>query len=238
MQDDIIGALTQEIKEEVIERYLYDRRLVEEQIKYVDELVEQVKQLREDCFSRFVSIYDSLLAPEFVGKFAQALGMENAPFGEQYDQNPGDLGRSCRIKVRGVTPRAKFKRLLSEQYLELYTLNGQYKEAYEDLYHECKAVNYNLKKFQKNYDLLTILNFLRDMDVEFVERKRWLGDNFSPDEMASIEASLSFKLIRMERFKLDPPLILPEPKTISKKLNALADCVYGQCGERVKKLIQ
>jgi hypothetical protein len=238
MQDDIIGALTQEIKEEVIERYLYDRRLIEEQIKYVDELAEQVTKLKEGCASRFVSIYQLLVREEFITNLAQALGLRDVPFKEHYDRGPNDSGRQCWVKVRGFTPRAKFKKLLSELYRQLYESNNKYAEAYEDLQEECTAVNYNLKKFQNNYDLLTILNFLKDMDVEFVERKRWLGDNFSPEEMASIEANLSFKPIRMEQFKLDPPPILPEPKTISKQLNALANCVYGQCADRVKKLIQ
>jgi hypothetical protein len=238
MQDDIIGALTQEIKEEVIERYLHDRRLIEEQMKYVNELAEQVRKLNQECFCYFLSICDSLGEPEFVSEFSGVLGLKESPFGKQFDQSPDGFARSCEVKVRGLTPRAKFKKLLSEMYLGFYALNSQYKEAYEDFQEECKAVNYNLKKFQNNYDLLTILNFLKDMDVEFVERKRWLGDNFSPDEMASVEDNLSFKPIRVERFKLDPPPILPEPKTISKKLNALADCVYGQCADRVKKLIQ
>ena len=237
MQDDIIGALTQEIKEEVIERYLYDRRLIEEQINYANELAEQVKQLQAGCSSRFISICDSLVGPDFVAKFVEALGLKNPPFRGWPNQNPIDPGCQCRVKVRGLTPRAKFKKLLSELYRGLCESNSQYTEAYEDLKEECKAVNYNLKKFQGNYDLLTILKFLKDMDVEFAERKRWLGDNFSPAEMASVEKSLSFKPIRMERFKLDPPPNLPEAKTIQKQLNALADCVYGQCADRIKKMI-
>ena len=235
MQDDIIGALTHEIKEEVIERYLYDRRLVEEQINYVNELAEQVAELKEGCSSHFVSICDSLVEPEYVAQFAEALGLKNPLFREWHNQNPTDHGRQCRVKVRGLTLRAKFKKLLSELYRRLCTSNSQYTEAYEDLQEECKAVNYNLKKFQNNYDLLTILNFLRDMDVEFVERKRWLGDNFAPAEMAAIEENLSFKPVRMERFKLDSPPILPEPKTIQKQLNSLADAVYEHCGDTIRR---
>ena len=238
MRDDIIGALTQEIKEEVIERYLYDRRLIEEQIKYVNELAEGVRRLQEVCFSYFVAIYELLDEPEFVAQFADLLGLPAAPFWEEYNENPREVRRSCRVKVRGLTLRAKFKKLLSGLYVELYIWNGEYKEAYDDLCAECKAVNHNLKKFQNNHDLLTILNFLKDMDVEALEKKHWLGDNFSPEEMASVEASLSFTPVCMERFKLDPPLTLPEPRTISKQLNALANCVYGQCTDRVKKLIR
>jgi hypothetical protein len=35
MEDDIVAALTHEVKEEIIEKYFYERRLIEEQIKYV-----------------------------------------------------------------------------------------------------------------------------------------------------------------------------------------------------------
>ena len=41
MQDDIIAALTQEVKEEVVENYFHARRLIEEQINYVNELAKQ-----------------------------------------------------------------------------------------------------------------------------------------------------------------------------------------------------
>jgi hypothetical protein len=166
------------------------------------------------------------------------VGLPAAPFWKEYKGSPHELEEACQVKVRGFTPRAKFKKILSQVYLELYKLNGQYKDAYEDLCEECEAVNYNLKKFQDNYDLLTILNFLKDMDVEYLERKHWLGDNFSPEEMASVEASLAFKPVCMERLKVAPPLTLPEPKTISKKLNALANRVYSQCTDRVKTMIR
>jgi hypothetical protein len=82
------------------------------------------------------------------------------------------------------------------------------------------------------------LNFLKDLDVELAEKRHWLSDNFTPKEMASIEARLSFRPIRMEQFKLNPPPSLPEPKIIQRELKALADCVCGQCADRIKKLIQ
>ena len=56
--------------------------------------------------------------------------------------------------------------------------------------------------------------------------------------MASVEKSLSFKPIPMEAFKLMPPLKLPKAETIQRELNALADCVFGECGDRIKSLVQ
>jgi hypothetical protein len=76
------------------------------------------------------------------------------------------------------------------------------------------------------------------LDVEGIERRHFLGDNFTPEEMGSVETSLRFKPIRMEQFELIPPPSLPKLKAIQRQLNALADAVYDQCGDRAKALIK
>jgi hypothetical protein len=238
MQDDIAAALTQEVKEEVIENYLYERRLVEGQINYVKELAEQAAQLQGKLSWRFARVYDLLPEASFLNEFVRLIEVEGAPFMDRFSKVP-EYRKGVRfIKVHGFTDRGRFKKLLSESYRRLLAWNDQYTEAYEDLEQECKAVNDNLKKFEDDYDLLTILNFLRDMDVEGIQRKHFLGDNFTPEEIGSIETSLRFKPIRIEQFKLIPPPSLPKITAIQRQLNALADSVYGQCCDRVKVLIK
>lgn len=238
MQDDIVGALTQEVKEEVIQNYLYDRRLIVEQVNYVNELAEQTAELEEAGCEHLTRIYDALTEPEFIDEFTKTLGLKDPPCWEWFGRDSRNRTHRDLVKVRGLTQRTRFKKLLLESYRSLFSWTGQYKEAYEDLQEECKAVNHNLKKFENEYDLLTLLRFLKDMDVEFIEKKHWLSDNFTPEEMASIETSLSFRPVRMEQFKLNPPPSLPKPNAIQRELNALADCVYGQCAHRIKKLVQ
>ncbi|MBW1741807.1 MAG: hypothetical protein JRJ47_00055 [Deltaproteobacteria bacterium] len=238
MQDDIIGALTQEVKEEVIWRYLYDRKLIEEQINYVNELAEHAAELEGRGTKHFTQICDTLAEPKFINEFTKTVGLQDAPLTAGIDKDRSDSDGLVCVRVRGFTHRARFKRFVIESYSGLYTWNSQYKEAYENLEEECKAVSHNLKKFENNYDLLTLLNFLKDIDLESLEKKQWLGDNFTPAEMGSIEASLAFKPVRMEQFKLQPPPNLPEPKSIQKQLNDLAGYVYGQCSERIKTLVK
>jgi hypothetical protein len=238
MEDDIIGALTQEVKEEVVENYLYQRRLIEEQIKHVNELAEQTGELEEAGCEHLTQIYDALKETEFIDEFTKTLGLKDPPCWEWVGRDSRNRSQTGAIKVRGLTERARFKKLILESYRRLFTWTSQYKEAYVDLEEACKAVNHNLKKFEDDYDLLTLLRFLKDMDFEFVEKKHWLSDNFTPEEMASIESTLSFKPIRMEQFKLSPPPSLPKPNTIKRELNALADCVYGQCGDIIRTLVK
>jgi hypothetical protein len=226
------------VKEEVVENYLYERRLIETQINHVDDVAQHVAELEDRLYKCFARIYDLLSVPKYMNRFIKLIGVKAAPFESRFRED-GDYrkGLQC-IRVRGLTNRAKYKKLFRESYRRLFARNEAYKKAHEDFEEETKAVNRNVKKFENNYDLLTLLNFLKDTDLEFVEKKRWLGDNFTPAEMGSIEASLSFKPIRMEQFKLDPPPNLPEPKSIQKQLNDLAGCVYGQCGERIKTLVK
>ena len=238
MEDDFIAALTQEVKEEVIQNYLYERRLIEEQINYVNELAEHAAQLEEKLYRRFARIYEYFSEPEFVNQFAQLIGMKEALFEARFRKDPNFRKGLRFIKVHGLTYRAKFKKLFIESYRRLLNWKSDYKEAYENLAEESRAVNKNLKKFEQDYDLLTILNFLKNMDVEGIERKHFLGDGFTPEETASVEDALRFKPIRMERFNLIVPPHLPEPNTIQKELGALADRVYDRSSDRMKALIR
>jgi hypothetical protein len=235
--DDFISALTQEVKEDVIRNYLYERRLIEEQVNYVNELLEHARLLQERLYQRFARIYDLLREPEFVSQFAALLGLEKVPFG---DRAAGDTSyrKNLRfIKVRGITDRVRFKKLLAESYQRLISWNNQYLKAYKALQKECEAVNDNLGKFENNFDLLGIIRFLKEIDVEGIERKHFLGENFTPEEMGSIEKSLSFKSLHMNTFQLLEPLKLPPLKAVEKSLNALADCIYGQFRNDIKRLI-
>jgi hypothetical protein len=130
VQDDIIAALTQEVKEEVVENYFHERRLIEEQINYVNELAEQTAELERKCARRFGRIYNSLIEPEFVDEFRQTVGLKDAPFEERLDKDSHDRKHLGQVRVRGLTQRAKFKRLLLESYRRLYTWTSQYKEAW------------------------------------------------------------------------------------------------------------
>ena len=238
MQDDIISALTQEVKEEVIQNYLYERRLMEEQIKYVEELAEHAAQLVDKLYRRFARMYEILSEPGLIDQFVQLIGMKEAVFETRFRKDPNFRKELPFIKVRGVTPQRRFKKLLLESYRRLFDWNKTYEEAYENLEQESRAVNQNLKKFERDHDILTILNFLKDMDIEQIQRKHFLGDNFTPEEMASVETSLRFKPIRMEQFKLIPPPGLLKPDTVKRELGALANRVYDECGNRIRTLMK
>jgi hypothetical protein len=230
--------MTQEVKAEVVNNYLYERRLIEEQISYVKELADHAAQLQEMLFKRFARMYNLFPKPEFINEFVFLLGLKEAPFKDRIADEPEYRKDVLFIKVSGLTDRSKFKKLLLEAYRRLCNWNNKYLEAYRNLLEECKAVNHNLKKFEDNYDLLSILNFLKGMDLEEITKKHFMGDNFAPEEMASIEKTLRFKPVSIKEFNLIPPPDLPELTDVQKQIASLANSVYDQYSNNMKTLIR
>jgi hypothetical protein len=114
----------------------------------------------------------------------------------------------------------------------------EYKQIYENFCQEIKAVNLNIETFHRNFDLLTIIQFLKSMDVIELERKKFLGGNFSPEELTSIDQAMYFKPVRIEKWNPPPPFNLPAHDVIDKKLDQLASDVYARYGWRLKSIVK
>ncbi|MBW2570545.1 MAG: hypothetical protein JRD93_20610 [Deltaproteobacteria bacterium] len=238
MRDDFITALAHEVKEEVIQNYLYERRLIEEQINYLNELADHTIQLQERLYERFARTYDLLCETEFINKFIDSTGLKEAPFKNRMRTESKYKKELRFIKVHGLTDRSRFKKLLMESYRRLCTWNDKYREDYKNLEDECNAVNHNIKKFKANHDLLTILNFLKGMDVVGIEKKHFMGENFTSEEIGAVEKSLHFSSVCLEKFKLIPPPNLPKPEAVHDQLTSLANSIYDHDKNRLSDIIK
>ncbi|MDI6688070.1 MAG: hypothetical protein QME06_07625, partial [Desulfobacterales bacterium] len=130
MQDDFISALTLEVKEEVVQNYLYERRLMEEQIRYAEELAKHASQLQEMLCCRFERMYDLLFETRFINEFVDIIGLKAPPFNDRIGKD-SEYRKSLRsIKVYGLTDKTRFRRLTLEAYQRLVAWNNKYKEAH------------------------------------------------------------------------------------------------------------
>jgi hypothetical protein len=109
---------------------------------------------------------------------------------------------------------------------------------YEELTNELSAVNRNIDSFQKNFDLLLILSFLRNLDIHGIESKKILGDNFTATEMAALDKNLYISPVSMEKLDVPAPLDLPESGSIREILSNLAEEIFQRYGEEVKKILR
>jgi len=237
MHDDLVTSLTRQVKEEVIENYLLERRLIELQIEHLNTQAAEIRSLAWAVGLRLARLSGLMIQPDMLSRLQKLLGIRPTYFWTSCLNVK--FKRTVRlIRVRALTQKAKFRKVVLESYSRLFFWMIQYEERYEELANECSAVNRNIDTFQKNFDLLSILNFLRNLDMREIERKKILGENFTAMEMAELDKNLYISPVSMEKLEASAPLDLPEPGAIRGELSNLAEEIFQHYREEVKKLLR
>ena len=236
IEDDLIGSLTRQVKEEVIENYLTERRLIRLQMEDVENAVKTVKLQAVRVGRRLNRLAHLMIHPDMKHRMLDALQIPQASFWSESAEKK--LSRRIRfIRVNAITDRRKFRKLVLESYKRLFAHVGKYQKNHDALREECEAVNLNIRSFQKNFDLLNILNFLRSLDLQTLERKQILGENFNAEELASVDQKLYIKSLSFVGFSIPPPLQLPPPGAVERVLSDLSEEVYRKYEHQVKTLM-
>ena len=237
MEDDLITSLTRQVKEEVVENYLTERRLLEIQVEELFELADNTKFQASRTGRRLTRLAYLVVKSDMQEELLHLLKIPRDSFwGACITQQ---FSRGVRfIRVRGLTDKAKFRKLFVESYVRLCHRMSEYQKAYDNLKAECQAVNTNIKRFQNNFDLLTIINFLKSLDTVTLERKVFLGENFTASELASIDQKLQVNSISFDMFNVPPPLALPKPERMEELLSDFAVRVYRKFQTDVKRIMR
>ncbi len=237
MEDDLVTSLTRQVKEEVIRNYLLERRLIELQIEHINTQAAEIRRLSREVGLRLARLSSLMIQPDMQSRLQELLGTRSCYFWVAFL----DVKFKRRVRliwVRALTKKAKFRKVVLESYSRLFRWMTQYKEQYQELTNECSAVNRNIDSFQKNFDLLSILNFLRNLDTRGIERKKILGDNFTATEIAELDKNLYINPVSMEKLDVPAPLDLPESGSVRGELSNLAEEIFQRYGEEVKKILR
>ncbi len=237
MEDDLISSLTRQVKEEVVENYLTERSLIELQTEDFQKQAQAAGQMAVKTGRRLSRMAYLMIQPGMVEKLTALLHIHPDSFWSGCLQKRLVQGTRY-IKVRALTDKGKFRKLVLEAYNRLDQWMEKYRKSYENLEAECRAVNSNITKFHNNFDLLALLSFLKSLDTAALERKQFLGENFTAEELASVDKKLYLPLVSFEKLDLPPPLKLPKPEAIEDRLSELANEIYGKYQDNVKRLMQ
>ncbi len=237
MQEDLVTSLTRQVKEEVIKNYLLERRLIELQIDHLNSQAAEIRRLAWTVGLRLARLSSLMIQPDMQSRLQELLGISSYYFWVSC-LNVKFIRKVRLIGVRALTKRAKFRKVILESYSRLFSRMIKYKERYEELANECSAVNRNIDTFQKNFDLLSILNFVRNLDMGVIEKKRILGDNFTAMEMAELDKNLYISPVSMEKLNAPAPLDLPDAGSIRVELSNLAEEIFQRYGDEVQKLLR
>jgi hypothetical protein len=237
MDDDLISSLTRQIREDVIQNYLTERRLIRLQMEDIAEQAEGMKSQARRTGRRLNRLVHLMIHPEMVTQLHALLSVPQPSF--WHDCSRKSFARGVRfIRVWALTDRGKFRKLVSEAYHRLYRRMERYREAYEELSGQCRAVNSNIKHFQQNFDVLSMLSFLKSLDTSALERKHFLGENFTAEELASVDQTLYIKTMNFEDLQVPAPLTLPKPETVEFPMGELANEVYRKYQKHVQHLLE
>jgi hypothetical protein len=236
MHEDLITGLTRQVKEEVIENYLTERHLVGLQLEEFEQKTAETLLRAEKTGKRLSRMAFLVVHPEMQTKLSSLLHIQPDSFWGECMKK--EFARGVRIiRVKALTDKSKYRKLLVEAYCRLCQWMEKYRKAYEELLSECRAVNLNINAFQKNFDVLALLAFLRNLDTMELERKHFLGDNFTADELSSIDQKLYIKQINFESLQMPAPLDLPKAERIEPALADLAAEVYRRHQQNIKGLM-
>jgi hypothetical protein len=237
MDEDLISSLTRQIREDIIQNYLTERRLIRLQIEDIEKQVAVMRTRAYRTGRRLNRLVHLMIHPEMVKKLYVLLKVPQPSFWNDCSQKK--LARGVRfIRVRALTDKAKFRKLVIESYSRLYRWMERYGETYEELSGQCRAVNSNIKHFQQNFDVLMMLSFLKSLDTGTLERKQFLGENFTAEEMASVDLKLYIGPIKFEDFEIPVPLSLPKPESVEFPMAELASQVYQKYQKYVQSLLE
>jgi hypothetical protein len=236
LQDDLVLSLTRQVREEVVENYLLERRIIDLQVEQLDMQAAETRRQAWTTRLRLARLSSLMIKSDIQVRLLQILGIDACSFWvEGLDEK--FKGRVRPIWTRALTQRAKFRKVLLESYSRLCLWMNRYIGHYGNLDNECSAVNRNIGSFNKNFDLLSILSFLRGLDTSAIERKNIMGDNFTPKEMAELDKNLYIGPVTLQKLNVPPPLHLPEADSIRGELSNLAEEIFVLHQEEAKKVL-
>ncbi|MGC9196174.1 MAG: hypothetical protein ACP5IL_12075 [Syntrophobacteraceae bacterium] len=236
MDEELVSSLTRQVKEEVVGNYLLERRLLELQIEHLHSLAGSAIRHAQAAGLRLARISSLMIEPGMRQRLEELLGLEVCGFWGAY-LSSGFMGHVRFIRARALTKNAKFRKLILESYSRLHSRMSGYEQEYGQIVDECSAVNSNIVTFQKNFDLLGMINFLKSLDTAGLERKKILGENFTAQEISALDQSLYVGPVSVEKLNIPFPLHLPPSDAIRGKLSNLADEVFARYPEKVSKIL-
>jgi hypothetical protein len=202
--DDLIAGLQAQVKREVVERYVRERLILEEEINLVLEdtsawhggMAAWERQRRQ--------LASVLLSPEAGRKFFEAANLGT------YD---GPARRKHSFKrPKAWTQCGSYLRLIKRLYRDLHQEGLKLSEERKRIIELMEEVNGDIRHFETSHDMMALSAYLRSLDPQELRRRKFLGVNFTAKEMALSAEALSFKPIAngrldMERAELEaaPP---------------------------------
>jgi hypothetical protein len=224
VDDGFVDSLLFEIKQEIIENFFAERLRLQELRSVCQELAaEQRKRLRALRRSQ-ARLRRLLLDEDGLHRFCALSGAEPEAFPPRTPPPEGPAILEC--DPRGLRLAARYDKLLRRAYEDLVAKAEVFAEGQAELEAATRAYNQDVEHYQCNYDVLTIVAVLNRMSPEEIERRHWLGENFRPEETASLADALTIRHLAVPEDLRQAAVALPD---LSEMHSGLRDLAKNLC---------
>lgn len=198
MTEDFITALNYAIKEEIVDNYFRERRVIEEEIKLVVEAEAEAAE-KGVVLDRALSSLKGLLAHETAwGMLWDSLG-RSVP-----DHTFAPPGAHLAETIRGgLFWKGHYRRAVRQEALRTAQVWTEFQEALDQADKVAQEVNRDIERFHANFDFLLLRSVLGEMDPVMLEKKHFMGCSLDGCEIMDLDASLRFKPLKMPSTRLD-----------------------------------
>ncbi len=232
MGEDFVDGLLFEIKQEIIDNFFGERRRLEEERAACQELVEEQRARVRGLKRSQARLRRLLLDERALQGFCTLAGSEPAAF------PPANVPKGkpqLAHRPRGLTLASRYSDLLSRAYEDLAERAEACAEGQAELEAALRLYREDVEHYQRNYDVLSIVAVLNRMAPEEVERRHWLGENFRPEETASLAESLSIRPMALPEELRGVSLALPRLRETRSWLKDLARDLCRRKPEEVRQ---
>lgn len=219
--------MQQAVKQEVIEHYLRERRIVEEELKLVREAAGALahgRQALDNLLARFCYI---LITTPAAHAFSELTGL-------RLPDMPAERPGGSFPETRGWTLKQRYLKLAAQLYGEVHQMETELEEERSRARKLLGEVNQDVLSFERNYDMMTITSYLRSLDPMELQRRKVLGVNFSAKECSLAAEGMCFHPLDGESLGLTEPGPAPlEPAMAMRRAKGL---LTGVCKENRKEV--
>jgi len=222
MTDDIAKALAYQVKREIAENYFGTRKVIEEDVRALDDMVAGISMFYERKIGPdLLRVYALLIEPARIDRFLKLVGWPKRPLYEDYVVESDGIRKRLlqRIEERGWTAFSRFWNRLVDSYEKLHRDAEAFADMVEEAREQAELVNHEIRRFNEKFSLDDILSFVKSLD-RHNERRAVLGDHLPGGE--KVAARLDISPVRDLDARLPFVPQLPPLKAIRAELKELA----------------
>ncbi len=231
MEGDISKALTYQVKKEIAERYFGTRRMIQQDIAALKEIIARINEMYEKKLGMaFVRIYSLLMDKDTIDQFIQLIGWNEPPFYDNYVNESVTIRKRLvhRLHSHGWMKKSRFVNMVMDSYRILYREYQAIADLEAEAREEMDIIREELKIFKGKYSLDEIMSFVRNLDFEGQGLAKVMGSKVDVIDADEIAAKMDIGNIDDVEQELPTIFPVPEPDKVEDELKELAESTYSR----------